>query len=592
MQHLKRLRRVSARTKLLLALGLLVIGSIIVRTTGRINADGPVNVWWPTQNAKIGDTQPFKAMMEGRDVGTYSMTWSVDGGQENPMYDSWTDYPHKEAMVNISSWTWKGSGPYAITFRAKDNAGASLGEASVTIYTPSAPENPVTVMSAVSQAVGVPVAVASLAPAPALSVGSLDVWWPTSGTVMQGVQPLKAMVPGMDASNYDMYWQVGGGEKKPMDTSFADYPHKEAWVDFGTWTSGSYDIAFVATKDGATIATKSVSVTVNGAAQTSVASVAAASPKRQKDAAAASPSPSPSYSPVPVSSSGSLAGVSFYVNPNSNAKRQADQWRASRPADAAQMDKIASSPEAIWLGGWSGDVKSAVAAKVADARSQGAVPVFIAYNIPNRDCGQYSAGGVSGADVYRSWIGGIAAGLGGSKAVVVLEPDALALTDCLSGQQKDERFAMIRDAVSTLRNAGAMVYIDAAHPDWVAPADMASRLKAAGVDAANGFAVNVSNFYTTESNVSYGSAISSALGGKHFVVDTARNGLGPNGSEWCNPMGRALGIRSTTNTGNALVDAFLWLKNPGESDGNCNGGPSAGTWWPEYALGLAQRASY
>ena len=28
---------------------------------------------------------------------------------------------------------------------------------------------------------------------------------------------------------------------------------------------------------------------------------------------------------------------------------------------------------------------------------------------------------------------------------------------------------------------------------------------------------------------------------------------------------------------------------PGESDGACNGDPPAGQWWPEYALGLAQR---
>jgi endoglucanase len=33
------------------------------------------------------------------------------------------------------------------------------------------------------------------------------------------------------------------------------------------------------------------------------------------------------------------------------------------------------------------------------------------------------------------------------------------------------------------------------------------------------------------------------------------------------------------------------VKPPGESDGECNGGPAAGRWWPEYALGLAQRAS-
>ena len=50
--------------------------------------------------------------------------------------------------------------------------------------------------------------------------------------------------------------------------------------------------------------------------------------------------------------------------------------------------------------------------------------------------------------------------------------------------------------------------------------------------------------------------------------------------------------RPTASTGDPNADAFLWIKHPGESDGACNGGPVAGTWWADYALGLAQRAAY
>ena len=48
----------------------------------------------------------------------------------------------------------------------------------------------------------------------------------------------------------------------------------------------------------------------------------------------------------------------------------------------------------------------------------------------------------------------------------------------------------------------------------------------------------------------------------------------------------------TAEPGKKLVDAYLWVKRPGESDGTCNGGPAAGgcAWSPDYALGLAQRA--
>jgi len=108
-------------------------------------------------------------------------------------------------------------------------------------------------------------------------------------------------------------------------------------------------------------------------------------------------------------------------------------------------------------------------------------------------------------------------------------------------------------------------------------------------------------------------------GTTNFVIDTGRNGQGPWDSaaagyasaaiaqDWCNPPGRGLGIAPTTNTGsNALVDAYLWVKVPGESDGSCNrsvagsttdplwGGivdPAAGAWFPQQALQLAQLAN-
>src|ERR1700742_2649091 len=65
-----------------------------------VQADGPINIWWPTNNAKISGLQPFKAQVNDKDISQYDMTWSVDGGQQNPMSDSNTDYPHKEASVD------------------------------------------------------------------------------------------------------------------------------------------------------------------------------------------------------------------------------------------------------------------------------------------------------------------------------------------------------------------------------------------------------------------------------------------------------------------------------------------------------------
>jgi endoglucanase len=283
------------------------------------------------------------------------------------------------------------------------------------------------------------------------------------------------------------------------------------------------------------------------------------------------------------------AGRRLYVEPDGNARRQAELWRASRPLDAAAMDRLAAQPQAVWFAEWSGDITAAVDRLVDAATAAAAVPVLVAYNIPGRDCGSHSAGGSASAEAYRTWIRGFAEGIGDRDAVVVLEPDALALSGCLTEGDRQSRLDLLRDAVGVLAaRSAATVYLDAGHSRWHQAADMAALLTRAGVARARGFALNVANFGATADELAYGRAIAAALD-KHFVVDTSRNGLGP-GSTWCNPPGRAVGDAPTSATGDPAADAFLWIKRPGESDGSCNGGPPAGQWWAEEALGLVQRS--
>jgi endoglucanase len=298
--------------------------------------------------------------------------------------------------------------------------------------------------------------------------------------------------------------------------------------------------------------------------------------------------------PVGMASSSVLTGASLYVDGNSAARRQADAWKAERPSDAMQIEKIARAPQAVWLGEWSGDVRSAANAVVSEAAAAGQVAVLVAYNVPQRDCGGLSGGGGATAEAYRSWIAEMARGIGQREAAVILEPDALAALDCLSAVEQRQRMELLRDAASMLkRETRSAVYIDAGHARWHAADRIAERLQAAGIATADGFSLNVSNYLTDEENAAYGARVSALVGGKHFVIDSSRNGLGPApDGEWCNPAGRALGRRPTTATGHALLDAFLWVKRPGESDGACNGGPAAGQWWADYALGLARRAAY
>jgi endoglucanase len=288
-----------------------------------------------------------------------------------------------------------------------------------------------------------------------------------------------------------------------------------------------------------------------------------------------------------------IAGATFWVSPTSSAHDQATEWRASRPDDAAQIDKIARNPQSQWFAGWSGDIQSSVNDFVTAVEAAGALPVLVAYNIPQRDCGGLSGGGGANAAEYRAWISAFARGLAGRSAVVILEPDAIASWDCLSGTDKSTRIALIQHAVAALKAQGkTIVYLDAGNARWRSANEQAARLRTVNIAGADGFALNVSNFYSSDESISYGSKVSALVGGKHFVIDTSRNGLGPTEDrQWCNPPGRALGTPATTQTGNSLVDAFLWIKTPGRSDGACNGAPAAGEWWAEYALGLAQRSA-
>jgi endoglucanase len=416
--------------------------------------------------------------------------------------------------------------------------------------------------------------ITSVAPA-----ASLNVWWPASGAHLDGNQPFKALIPNMNIDSYTMYWSVDSGNLVPMSTAYTtEGSHKETWVDVSNWnwnSSGQYILTFTAKDDsGTVIATQKVPIQV-GVVPASVTALQ-----------------TPILPTVANVLTGNLAGINFYVNPQSTAAAQAKTWRFYRPNDAQAMDVLASQATAVWIGNWNGDVYKAVRKVTDAAQKSNTVPVFVAYNIPDRDCGGYSAGGMNSPEGYRSWIGSFAAAIGSTKAVVILEPDALANSSCLSASDLQTRLSLISGAVDTFKNtSSALVYIDAGHSGWVDPSIIAEKLKQANIARADGFSLNVSNFQASSDTITYGTLISQATGNKHFVIDTSRNGLGADLSNaWCNPSGKAIGVKPTTATGNSLVDADLWIKTPGESDGNCNGGPNAGEWWPEYALNLVNNS--
>jgi endoglucanase len=397
-------------------------------------------------------------------------------------------------------------------------------------------------------------------------------------------------------------------------------------------------------------------------------------------------------------------GTRFFVPPpSSGAPQQVVALLKARDVkDAALVTEMETIPRAVWFtSGTQAQVQQQVRQTMAEAAVERAEPVLVAYDIPGRDCAQYSAGGALDESAYQAWIDGFAKGIGGGKAVVILEPDALGNMPSGCGLSSSaypftdaERIAEIQYAVSALEaDPGVSVYLDGTHSAWQSVGTITQRLLQAGVQQAQGFYLNVSNYQADPNLIDYGTWISdciamvtdpsnafynnpggcasqyypatesdfstwglttawyaqnmgSAVAATHFVIDTSRNGDGPNsmqqyanapynqpasviatlaGGNWCNPPDSGLGLKPTASTGVPLLDAYLWVKTPGQSDGQCDaaGGvrawdytaytqpgwpttaagqalfdplwgiddPAAGAWFPQEALQLAQDAN-
>ena len=277
----------------------------------------------------------------------------------------------------------------------------------------------------------------------------------------------------------------------------------------------------------------------------------------------------------------------FYVDPTSNPAK----WVKANGGDprAAQIKSaIADKPMAKWFGNWNADIRADVSAYVRAALMAKRLPVLVAYNITGRDCGSHSGGGAGSPEAYRTWSSAFASAIGTLPAVVVIEPDAVAQLDCLAAPQKQVRLDLLKHITAELKTKApnAFTYLDGGNSSWIAAPEMARRLNSAGIANTRGFAVNVSNYRTTEESARYGTEVVSHLGQrKSFVIDVSRNGNGSNG-QWCNPAGRKLG--EAPRLGAAPAEMLLWVKVPGDSDGKCGIAPNtpAGAFTPEIAMRL------
>ena len=433
----------------------------------------------------------------------------------------------------------------------------------------------------------------------------------------------------------------------------------------------------------------------------------------------------------------------FYVPPPAQGSVQQilQLVKSGQLKNAGLLAAMEATPSAVWLDGETAaqaaepgnqgsqqadaDVARQVRLTLAAASLERAVPIFVAYNIPGRDCSEYSAGGAPTDAAYDAWIDAIHSALGNAKAVVIEEPDALADLPGYCGSAyatafpditNTTRIDDIRYAVATLESdPNISLYLDGGNSAWQNVGGMAQTLTAADVQQTQGFFLNVSNYqYDTNSDyygtwvseciayatvneaqtpadalagvaaftgtstptgafagpayppttppggcatqywnggapgtdiaslvgayngvalspyavwsetsatpdlntsgidASYASALGSTVPTTHFIVDSSRNGLGPDSMQayagapfdqpasvtgslaagnWCNPPSAGLGLKPTAAAGvdlssldsylpgsPPLLDAYLWVKTPGQSDGQCDAAGGVRSW--------------
>jgi len=321
---------------------------------------------------------------------------------------------------------------------------------------------------------------------------------------------------------------------------------------------------------------------------------------------------------------------------------------------AAAASAVAKVPSFFWMD--KAAKTSEIAKFVAAAKQAGGNTIIplVVYDMPDRDCAALASNGElsfasGGLAKYKEYIASIKKEIQAApqqKFVLAMEPDSLANMVTNMNEQKCQKAASgYREAtvhaLKELNLPNVSMYLDAGHAGWLgwdanlAPAAklFAEIYKAAGSPkSVRGLATNVANYnawkfpgggcpaYAESNKVCDESRYVHALGPKlqqagfpaHFIVDTGRNAVQPTKQQkwgnWCNVIGTGFGVRPTANTGDELVDAFVWIKPGGECDGTSSQSaarfdqhcaspdalqpaPEAGSWFQAYFEQLLTNAN-
>lgn len=363
------------------------------------------------------------------------------------------------------------------------------------------------------------------------------------------------------------------------------------------------------------------------------------------------PAPEASDNKAPPDPTNPFVGASFYIN--SEYVKEVEEAAAASPENAETIKKVAAYPTASWI------VMNSFVAKIpkilAEAEKQSTpgkpmLSAFVIYNLPNRDCAAKASTGELSADAggeerYKTeFIDKVAvefAKYPKHRIVVFLEPDSLPnmvtnLTQpkCAAAEQTYKKG--IAYAISKLSMPNVSIYMDIGHAGWLGWEGNRQRAakiykevldQAGGADKIRGFVTNISNYNTVNSldgkklgpsnpcpdELTFAKKLSEAftaagVTGKKFVIDTSRNGKPTRStwSSWCNVQAAGLGPRPQASP-DPLIDAYFWVKPPGESDGTADpsnpradpscksgdsmpGAPDAGAWFQSYFIELVKNA--
>jgi len=338
----------------------------------------------------------------------------------------------------------------------------------------------------------------------------------------------------------------------------------------------------------------------------------------------------PSQPTKPTKKSENFFDNELYVN-DVYAKKIEGSLKGLSPELQAKARRVEKVSTAVWLA-WEG-APDEVAPHLEAAGKK--TVTFIMYMIPTRDCGSLaSAGGAKDLNKYKGYVNSIAATIKkypDAKVNMIIEPDTLGNLITGDTEACKNVHDLHKTALSYAINVfGALdnvnAYLDCAHHVWLgwgAPkvaALIKELLDNAPDGDVRGFSTNVSNYQPIDQEYEYHEKLNAALEdlgitGKKFIVDTSRSGVDITeafavNQTWCNLSAAGLGepSRGSPDPENKpLLDAYMWLKPPAESDGSDKGSradpvcaredsfpgaPDAGSWFEAYFISMLEKSPF